>query len=68
MVTKTSEITMTEIIPIPEIGLEDEPTNPAIYPDAAAMKKPINTASSVQTTTNNTASSAEIGCGCNEVI
>ena len=61
MVTKTSEITITEIIPIPEIGLEDEPTNPAIYPDAAATKKPINTASRVQTTTNNTASSAEIG-------
>ena len=61
MVTNTNEITITEIIPIPEIGLEDDPTKPAIYPEAAATKKPMKTAKKVQTTTNNTANCGEIG-------
>jgi hypothetical protein len=36
----TSDETIIPMIPIPEIGLDDVPTRPAIYAQAAATKSP----------------------------
>jgi hypothetical protein len=47
----TSEATMIPRMPIPEIGLEDVPTRPAIYAQAAATKNPMSTATTTPTTT-----------------
>ena len=55
---KMSEITTIEIIPIPEIGLDDDPTKPAIYPHAAATKKPMIKVTAVQTNTRSHAKPA----------
>ena len=37
---------------MPEMGLDDEPTRPAMYPQAAATRKPMKKASAVHTTTS----------------
>ena len=42
----------TEMMPMPEMGLDDEPTRPAMYPQAAATRKPMKKASAVHTTTS----------------
>lgn len=48
----TKDETIIPISPIPEIGLEEDPTSPAIYPQAAATKKPIKTETKVPTKAN----------------
>ena len=51
----TSEETMMPRMPMPEIGLDDVPTRPAMYAQAAATKKPMRTAMRTPTTTMDSA-------------